>query len=128
MANVAAGTRGVDGESLVPLLQHDRPPRRTALYWHYPHYHQPPAQPSGAIRSGDFKLIEFYEDERVELYDLKNDPGENHDLVSTMPEKAAELRQRLRHWLRDVDAQMPCPNPDYKPSPGGIDLDTAADT
>jgi arylsulfatase A-like enzyme len=106
--------KDVDGKSLVPLLKHGRSPERTALYWHYPHYHQPPAAPSGAIRKGDYKLIEFYEDGRVELYNLKDDPAERHDLVATMPDEAAELHQQLHRWLKDVDAQMPCPNPDYK--------------
>jgi arylsulfatase A-like enzyme len=114
MAGVSAGR--VDGESIVPLLRRGKPPKRDTLYWHYPHYHQPPAAPSGAIRCGDFKLIEFYEDGRVELYNLKDDPGEQRDLVSLMPERAAELRRRFHQWLKEVNAQMPTPNPDYKPA------------
>ena len=122
MAGVSTTVKDVDGKSLVPLLKHGLPPERTALYWHYPHYHQPPAAPSGAIRKGDYKLIEFYhvcDGEtplcgRVELYNLKDDPAERRDLVATMPDKAAELQQQFHRWLKDVDAQMPCPNPDYK--------------
>lgn len=104
-----------DGSSIVPLIEHGTPPQRDALYWHYPHYHQPPAAPSGAIRCGDFKLIEFYEDGRVELYNLKDDPSERNDLVSVMPEKAVELKHQLHQWLKDVDAQMPTANPDFRP-------------
>ena len=119
MAGVGASVKNVDGKSLVPLLERGRPPERTALYWHYPHYHQPPAAPSGAIRKGDYKLIEFYENGRVELYNLKDDRKERRNLVATMPDKAAELHQQLHRWLSEVDAQMAVPNPDYKPPAEG---------
>jgi hypothetical protein len=54
--------------------------------------------PYGAVRAGDFKLIEFYDDNRVELYNLREDLGETRDLAASLPEKAAELRQRLHAW------------------------------
>jgi arylsulfatase A-like enzyme len=122
-----AGTSGderhnadVDGLSLVPLLK-DPASRlaRDAIYWHYPHYHPGGATPYGAIRSRDWKLVEFYEDDHVELYNLKDDLSEKHDLAATMPEKAGELRSRLHAWRDRVGAQMPTINPDYRPKNDG---------
>jgi arylsulfatase A-like enzyme len=113
-----AGAKGnaVDGVSLVPLLKDPAAKlQREAIYWHYPHYHPGGATPYGAVRARDWKLIEFYEDWHVELYNLKDDVGEKHDLARDMPEKAAELRERLHGWRKAVGAQMPTPNPDYKP-------------
>jgi arylsulfatase A-like enzyme len=107
----------VDGLSLAPLLRESGTLPRDALYWHYPHYWSGNlVRPSGAVRAGDWKLIEFYEDMRVELYNLKEDLGESRDLASARPEKAAELRGRLHRWRDSVDAQMPTPNPNYRPS------------
>jgi arylsulfatase A-like enzyme len=99
--------RHLDGLSLVPLLKRAGTPRREALYWHYPHYHGSGNRPSGAIRAGDYKLIEWYEDGHIELYNLKDDLGERNDLVTTMPTKADELRQRLHAWRAEVGARMP---------------------
>jgi len=67
------------------------------------------------VRAGDWKLIEFYEDQHVELYNLSDDLGETHDLAGQMPDKAAELRGRLAAWRTAVGAQMPTPNPNYEP-------------
>jgi len=103
-----------DGVSLVPLLKGAPSLPRKALYWHYPHYSPQGGAPSGAIREGDHKLIEFFEDDRVELYDLSKDIGEKHDLAAEMPDVAARLRTMLHDWRRAVDARMPRPNPDYK--------------
>jgi arylsulfatase A-like enzyme len=105
----------VDGESLVPLLKGTGRPQRKAIYWHYPHYSNQGGGPGGAVRAGDFKLIESYEDNRVELYNLRSDLGEQHDLAAERPEKAAELRQMLRQWRKEVGAVMPDPNPKWKP-------------
>jgi arylsulfatase A-like enzyme len=117
MAGVPAPAgHAVDGESLVPLLKQSGAPARDALYWHYPHYHPGGATPYGAVRSGDFRLVEFYEDGRVELYNLKDDIGETRDLAAAMPEKAAALRRQLHDWRARVGAQMPAPNPDHDPA------------
>jgi arylsulfatase A-like enzyme len=106
----------VDGVSLAPLLKDPKVLlKREALYWHYPHYHPGGATPYGAIRSGPWKLIEFFEDRHVELYDLDRDLGEKNDLAGQMPEKVKELRERLHAWRQEVGAQMPKPNPNYKP-------------
>jgi arylsulfatase A-like enzyme len=108
-----------DGVSLVPLLRRTGLLDRDALYWHYPHhqhYQQGGTMPYGAVRVGDFKLIEFYDDMRVELYDLGTDGGEQHDLSAKMPDKVNALRDRLHAWRREVGAQMPTPNPAYDPA------------
>ncbi len=103
-----------DGESLVPVLKGGTLPERP-LFWHYPHYHGSGSQPNGAVRLGDFKLIEWYEDMRTELYNLKEDIREKNDLSAKMPEKTAELLGLLHRWREEVKAQMPTPNPKYNP-------------
>lgn len=116
-----AGLRGdaghnanVDGISLTPLLKQNGKLSREAIYWHYPHYNGIGGYPYGAIRRGEWKLIEFYEDMHVELYNLKDDIGETTDLAEREPELAATLRLKLHQWRTDVSAQMTVPNPDYK--------------
>jgi arylsulfatase A-like enzyme len=112
-------TTGVDGMSLLPLLTGRGQFKRDALYWHYPHYSNQSMnagdldQPGAAIRQGDYKLIEFYQDSHVELYDLKNDLREQHDLARQRPRQAAELRQKLASWREAVGAQMMTANPQY---------------
>jgi arylsulfatase A-like enzyme len=101
-----------DGVSIAPLLNQAAgkiAPR--ALFWHYPHYGNQGGSPGGAVRVGDWKLIEFYEDNRVELYNLAEDVGEKNNLAAKMPEKAAEMRKTLDDWRKSVDAAMPTPNP-----------------
>jgi arylsulfatase A-like enzyme len=100
----------VDGVSLLPLLKDTGKLNRKAIYWHYPHYHGSGSKPSGAIRVGDYKLIEWYEDNSVELYNLKNDIGEKNDIAPEMPQKAAELRRMLHEWLRQTNADVPTPD------------------
>lgn len=107
-----------DGISIAPLLTGAKKSlERDTLYWHYPHYHR--TKPYGAIRNGDWKLIEFFEDGRLELFDLKTDPYECDDLAKARPEKAAQLLAKLKEWRKDVSAQMPTPNPRYDPIKGG---------
>ncbi|HEY4417446.1 MAG TPA: sulfatase [Verrucomicrobiae bacterium] len=112
---------GVDGRSLVPLLKQDQAGAdqlsRRALYWHYPHYSNHGAQsPCGAVRSGDYKLIEYYENNAVQLFNIKTDPGEQHDLAQTEPDKVKELTAMLHDWRKSVNADMPTPNPNWKPN------------
>jgi len=106
----------VDGVSLAGLLRGTGTLKRQAIYWHYPHYHGSGNRPSGAVRAGDFKLIEWYEDNRVELYNLKDDLGERHDLAATRPDKAEELGRMLHAWRNEVGAKMPegTPRDDYQ--------------
>ncbi len=106
----------VDGVSLVPLLKESGTLARTNLFWHYPHYSNQGGKPSGAIRSGDFKLIEFYEDGAQELYNLKEDLSETNNLAGAQPKLASQLQARLDAWRRSTKAQMPLPNPDYNPN------------
>ena len=106
----------VDGVSLVPLLKGKGKLKRKAIYWHYPHYHGSGNRPSGAVRAGDYKLIEWYEDSSVELYHLRDDLGERNDLAGRMPEKVAELRGMLHTWRKQMNAKMPGAGPrdDFK--------------
>ena len=103
-----------DGISLTPLLTGSDTLARDTLYWHFPHYHGSGNRPTGAIRAGAFKLIEWFEDDRAELFNLDDDLGETTDLAATMPDKAAELRNALHAWRETVDARMPTPNPDWE--------------
>ena len=104
-----------DGHSLVSLFRAPSVPIDRDLFWHYPHYHAGGDGPYSAIRSGSFRLIEFHEDNRVMLFDLSKDIGEQHDLAAKMPAKTESLRKKLRAWRANVGAQMPTPNPDYDP-------------
>ena len=72
--------------------------------------------PYAAVREGDFKLIEFFNDMHVELYNIREDIGEKNDLAASLPQKSNEMRERLNAWQVDVAAQMPTPNPQYDPS------------
>lgn len=109
--NPRAAAKQMDGRSFLPLLQGRQTLGRTANYWHYPHYSPQLGTPAAAIRSGDDKLILFFEDDRVELYNLKDDLGEKHDLAALQPKKAAALKKRLEAWLRETGAQIPEKNP-----------------
>jgi arylsulfatase A-like enzyme len=109
----APNDEGQDGLSLVPLLTGKAEGvNRDTLYWHYPHYYFNTA-PVSAIRDGDWKLISYYEDDRVELYNLAEDPGEATNLSTAQVKRTLELRGKLRAWLTRVDANLPRPNPDY---------------
>lgn len=97
-----------DGISLVYLLENPQttPPQRS-LYWHYPHYHGSGWKPGGAIRKGNYKLIEFWEYDKVELYDLSIDLGEQNDLSKAKPKVARELQDELANWRKEIGAVMP---------------------
>ncbi len=103
----------VEGVSLAPLFHQTGTFEREALYWHYPHYHH--STPAGAVRMGDYKLIEFFEDGRLELYHLKTDLGETKNLADAQPERAEKMLQKLKAWRKSVHAKMPTLNPDYDP-------------
>lgn len=106
--------RHADGVSLVPLLRDSSQSNKRSLYWHYPHYHGSTWTPGASIRDGDWKLIEFYEYGKSELYNLQSDPGERHDLTSKEPAIAARLAGQLKDWQRTMNAEMPRPNPEYR--------------
>jgi len=102
----------LDGVSLVPLLKGGKQLDRAAIYWHYPHYPNQGGFPGGAVRMGDWKLIERYEDGKVHLYNLADDIGERDDLASAQPERVAKMRARLHQWYRVVDAKFLQPKGD----------------
>jgi arylsulfatase A len=96
----------VDGVSFLRTLKTGKAPKRPALFWHYPHYANQGGTPAGAVRAGDWKLIEQYEDNRLELYDLKTDPGETKNLAESQARKARQLREQLHAWRTIVGAQL----------------------
>jgi arylsulfatase A-like enzyme len=101
---------GLDGVSFLKTLQTGKPPKRPALFWHYPHYANQGGKPAGAVRAGDWKLIENYEDGQLELYNLKTDPGEVKNVAEAQPGKAQQLRRQLQAWRTSVGAQLNTPN------------------
>ena len=105
--------------SLLPALKGEALKRD--LFWHYPHYSNQGGRPGAAVRSGDYKLIEFYENGRRELYDLKKDPGETRNLSESNPETAKALYGKLDAWRKEVGAKMMKPNPAYVPNPQAKD-------
>ena len=115
-------TPEVDGLSLLPILRSGTGLSREAIFWHYPHYSNQGGPPAGAIRMGNYKLIEFFEDGRLELYNLANDVGERHNLTSTETGKTADMHARLIAWRKSVDAVMPRPNPAYDPRTADLGL------
>jgi len=108
---------GTDGVSLLPLLKQSGPVARDPLCWHYPHYSNQGGKPGGAIRNGDFKLIEHYESGYLELFNLASDPGETNNLATAQPQRANDLAKKLADWRRRVGAQMMTTNAAYEPVP-----------
>jgi arylsulfatase A len=119
--NTLLGVAGVpqpadvkDGLDLAPVLKDPAAKLdRDALFFHYPHYYHT-TTPVSAVRARDWKLLEFFEDNHLELYNLHDDPSEKHSLAKEMPDKAAALRDQLHAWRDSVGAALPQPNPDFK--------------
>ena len=109
----------IDGRSFVPALK-EQAYERGPIYWHFPHYSNHGFQsPGGAVRSGRYKLLEYYENDTIQLFDLDQDIGEQKDLSQELPEVARRLRSMLHQWRKDVDAKMPYPKTaTSKPAPG----------
>ena len=101
-----------DGSSFAPLLRGEGL-EREAIFWHYPHYGNQGGTPGSSVRWGDYKLIEFFEDGRVELYNLRDDIGEARDLAAAEPQVRDRLKARLAQWRDQVEAKIPQPNPDF---------------
>lgn len=104
----------VDGKNLVPLLR-GRNLERGPLFWHYPHYGNQGGSPGSAVRDGRWKLIHWYEGNRLELYDLETDIGETVNLAERQPDVVKRMQAALVAWLSEVDAKFPKPNPKKKP-------------
>jgi len=128
LALCGAAAPKVDGLSIADLLADAEPNElragarfRDALYWHYPHYANQGGRPGGAIRAGKWKLIEYYDDGRRELFDLGASIGESRNLAAEKPDIVANLAKKLDTWRKEVGAQMPTPNPDYLPNPQAKD-------
>ena len=103
----ARPTQHVDGVSFAAAVT-GTDFHRDAIYWHFPHYSNHGMQsPCGAVRHGDYKLIEYFENNTVQLFNLKKDPGEKNDLAGQRVEKARELTAMLHAWRKDVGAKMP---------------------
>ena len=104
----------IDGKSLMPLLKDPAAELdREAIYFHYPHYHH--SRPATAIRSGEWKMLHFYDNNSVELYNLASDIGEQNNLAESKPNVVRRLRARLDAWREEVDADVPMPNPAFRP-------------
>lgn len=116
----AAGVSGdsqhnsnVDGSSLVSVFKSPAQSIDRDLYWHYPHYHAGGDGPYSAVKSGDWRLVEFHEDGKLELFNLRHNLSESVNLAARYPEKLAELKEKLYQWRGSIDAQMPMPNPNF---------------
>lgn len=103
-----------DGKSLAPLFHGEKTLGRDAIYWHFPHYSNHGMQsPGGAIRSGKYKLLEYFENGTIQLFDLEADQGEQNDLSGAHRDIAKQLIDKLHRWRKDVGAEMMDPNPDF---------------
>ncbi len=116
IASEKTNAQTLDGKSLAPLLNGQKDMDREAVFWHYPHYHQEGGVPYSAVRKGNWKLIEIFETHTFELYNLKEDIGEQHNVLVAHPEKAAELKKDLISWRAEVGAQYATPNENYVPN------------
>jgi arylsulfatase A-like enzyme len=104
----------LDGNSLVPLLNRSGDLPRQEIFWHYPHYHGSAWKPGAALRQGDWKLIEFHETGKAELFDLAKDPGESEDLSDDNPDVVLTLQQILRDLQKATGAKFATANPDWQ--------------
>ena len=99
-----------DGISLKPLLEGKTDKAHSFMVWDFPHYHGSGWTPGRALRKGPWKLVYFFEENRYELYHLKQDPGEKIDLASEQPVKLEEMKKILNQWAEDMNAQTPIKN------------------
>lgn len=100
-----------DGVSLMKLLKGEKDLNREAIYWHYPHYGNQGGGPGSAIREGAWKLIWWYEDDQLELYNIEEDIGEQKNLSDGQPGRVRQMKRKLDDWLKNVNARMPVQNP-----------------
>jgi arylsulfatase A-like enzyme len=114
-----------DGVSMVPLLEGVDELGREAIFWHYPHYANQGGRPASSLRAGDWKLIEHFEDNRLELFHLREDEAEERDLAAREPDQTRRLHALLTRWRRGVEALIPRPNPSYRPPLPAEEIDPA---
>jgi arylsulfatase A len=98
---------GLEGESLWPVLTGSKPTLERDLFWHFPHYREPDVVPHSVVRSGDYKLIYYFDGTEAELFDLSNDPLEETNLVKQLPFVASQLQTKLENWWKETDARLP---------------------
>lgn len=120
LAGIKKDTATFDGISLLERAKGNanETVSRT-LAWHYPHYSNQGGRPGGVWREGPWKMIEFYETGRRELFHLERDPGENNNLAPGEPQRVAAMAARLEAWRKEANVQTMTPNPNYKPNPPG---------
>jgi arylsulfatase A-like enzyme len=106
----------VDGRSFARVLTGERAAGRDDIFWHFPHYANQGGTPGCSILRGDWKLIEFFEEGRLELYNLKDDVSEDRKIAGEHADLTHELRDSLHAWLTRIGARIPRPNPDWKPA------------
>lgn len=106
---------GLDGMSIAALLIGHGPAPQRNLFWHFPHYTNQGSRPSGAMRQGDWMLVEYYDQEKAELYNLRFDPGEHRDVSAGNSEHVSQMRSALGAWRKSVSAQENRPNPNFEP-------------
>ena len=102
-----------DGQNFAAQLKGEAEDTSRTLFWHYPVYHHD--RPAGAVRQGPWKLVEFFDTQEVELYDLGTDIGEQFNVAEKYPDKKMELSRLLTEWREELAAQMPSPNPNFDP-------------
>lgn len=98
---------GFEGSSLWPVLKGEKGELDRDLFWHFPHYREPDVTPHSIVRSGDFKMIYYFEDGRTELFDLKKDPMEEKNLAKEMPEQVVQLKAKIEMWWKETGARLP---------------------
>jgi len=104
---------GLDGVSVAALLAGHGPAPSRSFFWHFPHYTNQGSRPSGAMRDENWMLVEYYDDEVVELYDLRNDVRETQNVAAQQPARVAKMRGALAAWRNGVNAQRNTPNPNF---------------
>ena len=111
-----AAPTGFDGVSIATLLNGRGPAPHRAFFWHFPHYTNQGSRPCGAMRDGNWMLVELYDSDVAELYDLNEDPEERRDLSAKHPDRVAQMGAALAAWRRGINAQENKPNPGFSPN------------
>ena len=114
MNHIAVTNKAIDGSNILDLMAHAQKAKQRALFWHYPHYSNQGGKPGAAMIRGDYKLILNYEDNSLELYDIKHDIGEKNNLAASEKAKTKRYKKALDKWLKGNRAKFPASNPSYK--------------